>query len=331
MNRRGIASAIAALVLVVGCAQQPPAPTASQASSVASTPSQAPAATAAPPEPASNPPSPSPTLSPTPTPVPTPAPRDAIAAPHPKVAFAKVSTAIQAALKAAPDALNPGLVAAMPRLLRDCQKGGEFGDDRPYRCLFLAVGAYHAYIDTGDDSWFGAALRAVNYIWNTPYQGGVMMDQPTWQSFITGAFAVPYPRPTSAVPVRQSLVDAPHPAVTYAALTSAARAASAAVPGLADEVSLCGRLKPNRSNIDDVAQACVHAASDAYRAYLKTGDAATWRAATTAASYVYNHSLLPPMVIGNNGTYENTVDLVSGFDDLLTSNSPASIFAGQAP
>ncbi len=329
MIGRGIAPGIAALILVVGCALQAPTPSASSAPIAVSTPGAGGSAIATASEPAL--PSPSASPAPTATPVPTPAPRDAIAAPHPKVVFAKVSSAVQAALKAAPDPLNPGLVAAMPRLLTDCQKGGTFGDDRPYRCLFLALGAYHVYVDTGDDAWFEASLSAINYIWSTEYQGGLMMDLPTWRSIISGAFAVPYARPTNAIPIRRSLVDAPHPAVTYAALSSAAKAASPAVPGLASDVTECGRLKADRSNIDDVAQACIGAALEAYKAYLTTGDAAAWKAAISAANYVYNHSLLPPMVIGRGGTYENTADLVTGIDQMLISDGPLSVFAGQAP
>ena len=274
-------------------------------------------------------PSPSPTTPgsavPATTPSPAPAtasyapPQSILAASHPPVAMSAVVAAVDAAIAGGGDPASPGLAAAIPRLLEDCRKPPEpYAMDAGYRCLFLVVATYHVYLDTRDETWYQAALSALNYTWNArfttttkAYRGllapALAAGSGTVEQFVQGAvrsIAGQLLAPSvlgGPVPDRKPLVDVSHPKTTIASVAARVSAALTDTPP-PNRGAISASLRACRTKVreydrdagDTASSGCVNLAANAYIVYLQTGSEAWYRAAKAAADYQWTHQYLTP-------------------------------------
>jgi hypothetical protein len=257
-----------------------------------------------------------PAASAAPTPSPAVVLKQILGTDHPMVAAAVVRAAVEAAVaKAIPDPLDPGMLAAVPRLLRDCLKPPEpYTMAIAHRCWYLAVAASNVYRDTADEAWYQATVASVNYLWNIePSVRSPGIGNPAYEllrRFLKDEAPGPFSaaRPTSPVPVRRSLIDIPHPATTLrtaqrgvlAALKASPPSASAAAMN-ADAALvkryLEGCARPPTYGVDGesnnlaILDNCLRLAGSSYANYLDSGSNAWYAAARAAFNYTWNLSL----------------------------------------
>lgn len=310
MHGRRLLAFTAVAALVVACGTNTPS---------AALPTTAAVATASPAETTETPAStstvsagPAATASSVATPAPTERPKDVLAGDHPPISANDMQAAFEAAIAAGTsDSLDPGTLAAMPRLLKNCVKPPDgyaytYTQDAARRCLILAGAANNIYRDTGDKTWYTAASAAVSYLWNIkPRKDEDQDNAKTVLGNMKGggeaAMLLGAARPTDPVPVRKSVIDIPHRKTSWSAVLSSVNAAIKAEPpvvskdgaftpsGLKADIKACPKRITNFENLMSITGACLRIATYAYLNYLVTGSETWYAAARAAVGYNWTH------------------------------------------
>ncbi len=286
--------------------------------------------------------------------------QDVTAGDHSPVALSAVTTAFSGALPGASDPRDPGLIAALPKLLRNCQRPPEpFKTDAAYRCLTLAAAANIVYRDTGDERWFTAATAAYDYTWNAKFPGqndpgglSEPWDQQLFRQRMPGYFATA--RPAGVIPVRKGIIDAAHPVVSVKTVASGVVKALNEAPPPEDGVVSPGYtpvaqrinqvlatcrtpiavsmiLTPTGSEeVGLILNGCNQLAMLAYNTYLISGSSAWYGAALATVNYIWNVQVLPAGVANIENSPETLqFELRDALRSLVVGKQPA--FIGQAP